>query len=219
MGWRSRITAAYPYVSYSISSSHLWALPGEGRGLVVVKATEVLETEVASSLLAVGTVGGVATGRRVQLGYQGDIFLARAEAKDAVQVSRIRAGLEGSMALSRSMRPYLEAALQHDGGNAETGMGLEMGGGLRLQHAGGKLRAELSGGGLLAHADREITEWGVAAPLHYGAPQRLGPTAEIRPVWGPAHAGGMQALWRHDGTDDAALGAGGGSAWCHMAAG
>ena len=194
----SRLTAAYPYVSYSISSGCLWSLAGGGRGLVEVE-------EVASSLLAVGTVGSVAAGRRVQLGYQGDIFLARAEAKDKVQISRIRAGLEGSVLVSRSMRLILEAALRHDGVDAKTGMGLEMGGGLRLQHAGGKLRAELSGRGLLAHADRELTEWGVAAALHYGAPQRLGSTAEIRPVWGPAHGGGMQALWRHDAIDDAAL--------------
>ena len=203
---RSRLTSVYPYASYRLASSRLWALAGAGRGLVEVDGSELLETEVVSSLLAAGTVGRIATGSRVQLGYQGDLFLARAEAEERVQVSRIRAGLEGSMVLGRSLRPYLETALRHDGGDAETGMGLEVGGGLRLRHAGGKLRAELSGRGLLAHASRELGEWGVAAALHYGAPQGIGPTAEIRPVWGPAYSGGMQALWRHAAIEDAARG-------------
>ena len=202
---RSRLTAAYPYVSYRLASSHLWVLAGAGRGLVEAEGFDMLETEVASSLLAAGTVGSMATGRRVQLGYLGDVFLARAEAEDKVQVSRIRAGLEGSVALGQSLRPYLEAALWHDGGDAETGMGLEMGGGLRLVRAAGKLRAELGGRGLVTHASGELMEWGVAAALHYGAPQGLGPAAEIRPVWGPAHSGGMQALWRHDAIDNAAI--------------
>ncbi len=202
----SRLTALYPYVSYRLASSRLWALAGAGRGLVEVEGEEVLETEVGSTLLAAGTIGRVATGRRVQLAYEGDVFLARAEAEERVQVSRIRAGMEGSVALGRSLRPYLEAALRHDGGDAETGLGLEAGGGLRLQHSGGRLRAELSSRGLLTHASSELAEWGVAAALHYGAPQGLGPTAEIRPVWGAARSGGRQALWRHDAIADAAIG-------------
>ena len=50
--------------------------------------------------------------------------------------------------------------------------------------------------GLLTHASSELTEWGVVAALHYGVPQGLGSTAEIRPVWEPEHSGGMQAFWR-----------------------
>ncbi len=193
---RSRLTALYPYVSYRLASSHLWALGGSaGRGLVEVEGEQVLETELGSALLAAGTVGKVATGQRVQLAYEGNVFLVRAEAEETVQVSRVRTGLEGSVALGRSLRPYLEAALWHDGGDAETG--LEVGGGLRMQHSAGKLRAELSSRGLLAHASSELAEWAVAAALHYGAPQGLGPMAEIRPMWGGAQSGGLQALWRH----------------------
>ena len=202
----STLTAAYPYLSYRHAFSHLWALAGAGRGMVGIEGVEVLETTVGSTLLAAGTVGRVATGRRVQFAYKGDVFLARAEAEERVRVSRIRAGLEGSLALGRSLRPYLEAALRRDGGDAETGLGLEAGGGLRLQNSGGKLRAELSSRGLLTHASGELAEWGVSAAVHYGAPQGLGPTAEIRPVWGSAHSGGMQALWRHDTMVDAAIG-------------
>ncbi len=200
----SSLTALYPFVSYGLASGHLWALAGLGRGQVEVDGEQRLETDLGAALLAAGTVGTLATSHRMRLRYEGDVFLARGEAEERVQVSRIRAGLEGSLALGQTLRPYLEAALRHDGGDAETGMGLEAGGGLRLQRPGGKLRAELTSRGLLTHASRDLTEWGVAAALHYGAPQGLGPTAEIRPEWGPAIAGGMQALWRHDSIADAA---------------
>ena len=56
------------------------------------------------------------------------------------------------------------------------------------------------------HADEDLSEWGVAAALRYGNPGGLGPTAELRPVWGLADSGGMQALWRHSSVADASSG-------------
>ncbi len=203
----SRLTGAYPYVSYRTQSVRLWALGGLGRGSAEVDGSEYVEAQLTSSLVAAGAVGTLLRGRRTRLSYTADAFLVRGnpEERVSVRVSRIRAGLEGSVLLSRSLHPYVEVAVRRDGGDAETGLGLEVGGGLRLSTPGSRLRAEVRTRGLVTHAQGGFTEWGVAAAVRYGAPQGVGPTAEIRPAWGPARSGGMQALWRHDSVVDAAI--------------
>ncbi len=203
----SMLTGAYPYVSYRLQSTNIWALAGLGRGSVEVEGAEHVQADLGSRLVAAGATGTLASSTRGRLSYKADALFARAEAKKRanVSVSRLRAGLEGSVVLSRSIHPYLEAALRRDGGDAETGLGLETGGGLRLARPGSRLRAEVSSRGLMKHANGGLAEWGVAAALRYGEPQGLGPTAEIRPVWGHAQSGGMQALWRHDSVVDAAI--------------
>ena len=201
----SMLTGVYPYVSYHLPSDNIWALAGLGRGSTEVDGAERVEADLGSSLVAAGATGTLASGHRARLSYEADAFLARAEAEAKISVSRLRAGLEGSVVLSRSIHPYLEAALRRDGRDAETGLGLEVGGGLRVARPGGRLRAEMSSRGLVTHAAEGLAEWGVAAALRYGEPQGLGLTAEIRPVWGPAQSGGKQALWRHDSVVDAAI--------------
>ena len=203
----SRLTGAYPYVTYRTQSVRLWALGGLGRGSAEVNGSEYVEAQLTSSLVAAGAVGTLLRGRRTRLSYTADAFLVRGnpEERVSVRVSRIRAGLEGSVLLSRSLHPYVEVAVRRDGGDAETGLGLEVGGGLRLSTPGSRLRAEVRTRGLVTHAQGGFTEWGVAAAVRYGAPQGVGPTAEIRPAWGPARSGGMQALWRHDSVVDAAI--------------
>ena len=201
----SMLTGVYPYVSYHLPSDNIWALAGLGRGSTEVDGAERVEADLGSSLVAAGATGTLASGHRARLSYEADAFLARAEAEAKISVSRLRAGLEGSVVLSRSIHPYLEAALRRDGRDAETGLGLEVGGGLRVARPGGRLRAEMSSRGLVTHAAEGLAEWGVAAALRYGEPQGRGLTAEIRPVWGPAQSGGKQALWRHDSVVDAAI--------------
>ena len=202
---RSGLTGAYPYVSYRLRSGTLWAAAGLGRGQSEVLGEEKVEADLGSSLWAAGAVGTLASGQWAQLLYQADAFVTRAEAEGRAEVvvSRVRAGLEGSMVLASPLQPYLEAALRHDGGDAETGLGLELGSGVRLARPGSRLRAELRSRGLVMHADGTLSEWGVAAALRYGAQRGLGPSAEVRPIWGPAQSRGLHALWRHDTVADA----------------
>ena len=62
-------------------------------------------------------------------------------------VTRLRVGLEGSWsgveAGGGALRPTLEVGLRHDGGDAETGFGADIGGGSRLVRSG----ARVGGGG------------------------------------------------------------------------
>ena len=58
---------------------------------------------------------------------------------DAAAVTRFRTGLEGArdytLAGRLSLRPSVEVGLRHDGGDAETGAGLDVGGGLVVSDA------------------------------------------------------------------------------------
>ncbi len=204
----SVLTGAYPYVSYRLRATNMWVMAGLGRGAAEVAGSESVEAQLTSDLVAAGAVGRLVGGSRARLSYEADVFLARVRTEEMVEVGvrRLRAGLEASMTVSRSVRGYIEAGLRHDGGDAETGLGLEVGGGLRLARPGSRLRAELSSRGLVSHAASGFAEWGVAGALRYGAQGGLGPTAEIRPIWGPARSGGWQALWRHDTVLDAMAG-------------
>ena len=201
------LTGAYPYLSYRLGSNDIWMLAGAGRGTAEVVDTESIESGFGSTLLATGLTGTVVSGRRMRLLYEADAFLSQARAKDRdpVRASRVRAGMESSILLSGALSPYLEAALRRDGGDAETGMGLELGGGLRLARLGGRLCVEAGTRSLVMHADEDLSEWGVAVALRYGNPGGLGPTVEVRPVWGPADSGGMEALWRHNSVVDASV--------------
>ena len=113
--------------------------------------------------------------------------------------SRLRAMLEGSRAFALegggALTPSLEAGLLHDGGDAETGTGIEVGGGVSYtDHATG-LTVDAKARGLLAHEDTDYTEWGASGSV------RIEPDASGRglsltltPSWG-ADTGGAEHLW------------------------
>ena len=63
------------------------------------------------------------------------------------------------------MRPKVEGGVRYDGGDAETGRGFEVGGG--LDWARGSLTLQLSGRMLVAHADESYEEWGYSGSLVY----------------------------------------------------
>ncbi len=126
---------AYPYVSYAVGANSVWALAGYGRGSAEVAGTDPLETSLSSRLVAAGVVGTLASGKRGRLTYEADAFAARANAEEAaavVDATRIRGALQGSAMLPGGLRPYVETGLRHDGGDALAGLGLEVGGGVRL---------------------------------------------------------------------------------------
>ena len=114
------------------------------------------------------------------------------------EVSRLRLVLEGSrpvvLAAGGSLIPTLEVGLRHDGGDAETGSGLEVGGRLSYTPAWG-LSIEASVRGLLAHEASDYREWGASGALRFDPGQQgRGLTASIMPTWGSA-ASGVSRLW------------------------
>ena len=92
-------------------------------------------------------------------------------------VTRLRLGLEASRPIGLGpgsgsgagggavLTPSLEIGVRHDGGDAETGFGLDLGGGLALSDPKRGLQAELRGRGLLAHQSKGFRNLGFSGAL------------------------------------------------------
>ena len=130
----------------------------------------------------------------------------------AGDASRLRLLLEGSRPFSvnprRTLTPSVEIGLRHDSGDAETGMGLEVGGALRYMDSHLGLAIDLAGRQLAAHADGGYEEWGASASvtLDPGASGR-GLSLTLSPSWGAQAMGGAERLWSM--TDARSLATGG----------
>ena len=116
--------------------------------------------------------------------------------------TRLRIGLEGSyrMALEGGgeLVPKVEVGVRHDGGDAETGSGLELGGGLKWVDPGLGLSLDVSGRTLIAHGNDDLKDRGFAAALAFDpdrATQR-GLSLGLRQEFGGQAEGGLDALFR-----------------------
>ena len=119
----------------------------------------------------------------------------------AAAVTRFRTGLEGSRDYTLAGRllltPSVEVGLRHDGGDAETGAGMDVGGGLVVSDASTGLAVDVRVRTLLVHQDEDFSERGVSLSLSYNPTPStpLGFVARVAPSWGGQAAGGAQALW------------------------
>ena len=208
----SSLTSLIPYASYSLNErTSVWGTLGYGVGdltLTPEGAASGIETDLSTAMAAVGGRGvfSVRTAGAAQFE-----FAVRADARltstvsDAVEnlagavgaTSRVRAVLEGRgsvpLAWGGDLSPRLEVGLRYDGGDAETGAGLELGGG--LGYAAGNLSVEVSARGLVAHEDTAYEEWGFSSSISY-APSEDGRGLSMRlgSAWGATQSG-VQSLW------------------------
>ena len=129
-------------------------------------------------------------------------------------VTRLRLGLEGSWAFSLpgegGLTPKAEVGLRHDGGDAETGMGVEVGGGIDWRVPSLGLTLDLSGRTLLAHENEDFQDAGfsIGAMFDPNAESERGLSVTLRRDFGTA-SGGMQNLFSPEipGTRMGAMGA------------
>ena len=86
--------------------------------------------------------------------------------------------------------------MRHDGGDAETGFGLDLGGGLAYADEQSGLGLELNARALLAHEDEDFREWGVSGALIFDPDPSSdrGLSLSVGPSWGASSTGGAEAL-------------------------
>ena len=152
------------------------------------------------TLLAAGPAGGL------ELAVRGDALLLRIDsgavdglAASSAEVLRSRLLLEAAYRdiplFGGALTPALEVGVRYDGGDAERGAGLVVGGGVeyRLPAAGLSLSARAQG--LLLHEDAGFSEWGFGGALRFdpGVPGR-GLALSVTPAWGAA-ARGAERVW------------------------
>ena len=205
----STLTSVNPYAHYRLSErASVWGVLGYGVGeltLTPERTGEVIRTDLASTLAAFGG-RGVLSGNSggFELAVVSDALLANAVSAAVENLSgaagaanRVRLMLEGTGALRLGadavLKPTLEAGVRYDGGDAETGAGLELGGGLML--SAGRFTAQVNARGLLAHEDTDYEEWGLSGSIAYQPrPDGLGLTVNVGSSWGAAQSG-VSALW------------------------
>ena len=219
--YASWLISAHPYVGWTTPDFGLWATGGFGWGGVTIDDSEADAQEADATQWSVGAGGSVTllstdefiAGGTTALKLKAEGFLAGAtvaenEAKTiaelTVGVNQARAAIEASHAQhfagGGSLRPALEIGGRFDGGDGETGAGLEVGGGLTYADPGSGLTVAAIGRALVVR-DGNYSEWGLSGLI------QLDPNAaghglmmSVRPTWGVT-VSGVNGLWEH-GTFD-----------------
>ena len=203
-----------------------WAAAGLGEGTLTLTPTNpetgaddpALETDMSLGLAALGAKGALvepAGGSGLRLDLETDAFWVRTASEKAsglvaaqADVTRLRLGLDGGYVFALpgsgsgagdgggTLEPTFELGLRHDGGDAETGWGIDFGGGLRWADPALGLSAEVAGRGLLAHEASGLEDRGVSGSLAWDPDpgSDRGPSLTLTQTMGAQAAGGADAL-------------------------
>ena len=211
-----RLTNVYGYTRFQETEKiDVWGIFGYGAGeLKILQEDEpALVADLGMRMVATGLRGELPSPDRgfgITLAVKADAMLVQAESSavgDLVaargEATRLRLTLEGSRALTLrdgTLSLKGEIGLRHDGGDADTGVGLQIGGGFRYVIQGYTIDG--SAHGIVAHGERGFGEWGVSGSIRMdsGTPGR-GLSLTVAPGWG-AVKGGAERLQTYRETSD-----------------
>ena len=221
----STLTGLYPWGRHALNDRvTVWGVAGYGAGTLTLTPENddgtpraAIRTDMDLMMGAVGLRGVVVEAPAdggPELSLKTDALAVRTSS-EAVRgsadaggnlaaaqgdVTRLRLGLEGTwrgLAIGTgTLAPRLEVGVRHDGGDAETGFGLDLGGGLAWSDPGTGIRAEVSGRGLLTHESAGLRERGIAGSFGWDpAPgSNRGPSLSLTQTMGLSATGGADAL-------------------------
>lgn len=206
---RAEVTGLYPHLSYRINDRlSVWGVLGHGAGdlRLTTPSQESMTADMDVNMAAAG-LRGILLSRAsgLSLDMMTDALYVRTSSDAApglaaarADVNRVRLGLEGSYSMavgeSSALVPTFVVAVRQDDGDAEMGLGVDVGAGLRFSHRG--LLLEVDGRRLVGHATGGFEQWGVSGSLTYDVDRGSdrGLSISIRPVWGASPFGGAEAL-------------------------
>ena len=212
----STVTALLPYARYALSERvSVWAMAGYGEGTLTLtpEGHAPLRPDMDFLMGSLGVRGVLVDGGAdgATLAVKSDAYALRTgtdavsgtagnlEASEA-DVTRVRFALEGSRPVrlgeSTVLTPSLELGVRHDGGDAETGFGADMGAGLALSDPARGLSGELRARGLLTHEADGMRERSVSGTLSFDpAPEtERGLSVSLTQTVGAQDAGGASTL-------------------------
>ena len=207
------LTSVNPYAVWgSPGGMNLWLAAGYGWGEIEIEESAGTQTsDMTQKMGAVGATGPlmasdeVIEGGTTNLRLKGEMAFTWADVDGSgtlestkLAASRQRVTLEGvhdrELASGAIFSPSLEVGMRSDGGDGETGTGLEAGGGLRYTDPALGLTLEGRARTLLSHGD-DYEESGVSGLVRIDAGTAgLGLALSVRPAWGRT-ASGVQRLW------------------------
>ena len=191
------VTAFHPYARLEVGAdSEVWVIGGFGGGEADLSRTHVTGSQ-SSDLSMAMAVGGLRRALAMEFGgadlsLRGDAGFLSLETDSGMMavdglsasVSRLRLGLEAAWE-GESATPFVEVSGRFDGGDGQTGGGLELAGGLRILNPESGFGLEAKGRILAMHTGDGYSESGigVTASFEPGAAGR-GITFRLSPRWG-----------------------------------
>ena len=207
------LTAGVPYGAWQATDwLKLWGALGYGRGEMTLKPDGVaqLKADLNWTMAAVGARAALLDpdGEGLSLDLLSDALWTRTTSEKVVglagteaDVTRLRLGLEGSWANllqgGSELTPKFSLGARLDGGDAETGFGMELGGGVVWSSPGAGLSLDLDARTLLFHEADGLKDWGFSAGLVFD-PQpesERGLSVTLGQDWGGEATGGIDALF------------------------
>lgn len=188
------LTTVVPYAAVDVSGSlRLWGSLGwgEGRQTVADSARGGVRREDTRWRMAAGgfrrdldwfavePAGRSPLVPGLELSLNGDFRRTRVSSSGVSgKAGRVRLGLEGSVVRELGdgsvIRPVVEVGVRHDSGDAETGTGVELAGGVTWRDARG-LEMVLEGRTVALHGDGDYRDHGLSASVSWDpAPGRVG---------------------------------------------
>ena len=222
---RSTLTSIHPYARVRTNGDvSLWAIAGYGTGTLTLpgwcaEGRADAETSLDMRMAAAGVRGTVLAGASpsdLEIGVRSDITWSQTRSERATSVecgnvesaradtTRTRLVMDGArtweLEAGRTLTPSVEIGLRHDGGDAETGLGLEAGARLRYRDAATGLSLEGGVRGLIAHEASGYEEWGASASVVLEPDGNgRGLSLRVAPSWGAASSS-VERLWSGDDT-------------------
>ena len=181
----STLVSVHPYLHYALTDRlSAWGTLGYGAGGLSLRPgrdgapeLETLETDIQMRMGALGLRGIVFANAATELALKSDLMWVRTTSSataglapvDGADASRVRLLLTGRhrhvLATGAELTPNVELGLRYDDGDAETGAGIELGGGLRYADPALGLTVEATARALLAHEAGGYEEWGLSGSL------------------------------------------------------
>ena len=224
----STLVSVHPYLHYALTERlSAWGTLGYGAGGMSLRpgrdgANEQapLETDIQMRMGALGLRGIVFADAATELALKSDLMWVRTTSSataglapvDGADASRVRLLLTGRhrhvLATGAALTPNVELGLRYDDGDAETGAGVELGGGLRYADPVRGLTVEAAARALLAHEAGGYEEWGLSGSLQLD-PGRLGRGLSLRLAsgWGLTDSS-TETLWQQQTASGLARGPG-----------
>ena len=218
----SSLTGLYPWGRRALNERvTVWGVAGYGEGTLALEPEggARIETDMELAMAAAGLRGVLVEAPAeggLELAVKTDGLFVRSASEAAqgrdggmleaarAQVTRLRLGLEGAHAFHAAgggrLTPSFGLGLRHDGGDAETGFGVDLGAGLAWADPSSGVKADLQGRWLLTHDASGFREAGFSGALAFDpAPSSdRGLNLSLSQTLGASATGGVDALYGRD---------------------
>jgi len=198
------LTAAISYGAFRLSEKHqMWGAAGYGSGEIELTPTDgsLHRSDISWTMAATGFRGDLLTppddGDGLSLALISDVLWTRTESEKSrdlaasnSDITRLRLGVEGSYHViaddGDQVTTRLALRARQDGGDAETGSGIEVSTGIFWDSPARGLSLNADGRQLISHGEDGFKDRSFSAALAYapGQTENLGPSFSLHYDWG-----------------------------------